>query len=246
MEITSLFLYIAVEGDTVASIAVKFRTTRDDILRHNPMLRFREPIAGQPLKISDNRESINNEISNKREMIPRPKTEFNLKNTLQKIAFYTKEAIQSKAFFYENIAPIKNALDDLYLSILSTYYKIKSPELLNIIRTKISNITDKLIDFVDVIREKSTDAIQKYKAGIKKIINELKVALKLYASKIDGTQAIELLERMLESWNLFTLKTVSKKFEEAEQIFGKIILTFEEISQLLDNTKDSALNLTKK
>lgn len=242
MKTHPLFLYIAQPGDTVDHIAVKFNTTAEDVRRFNPVLKVREPHAGQPINIFDLRDLVRNKET---EMLL-SETETNIRMLWSKIAFYIKESILSNIFFQENLLEARAALEKLFLNLIQTYYKIKDPEIANIIKSKLININDKFIDFVAVAKEKNAIAIQNYKNELETLCYDFTQFLLNNAQNIDEAKTMDFYMFANDLWQYFILRILTKKYDQAQEIFNKILENYDNFAISLEIDKKISFEGLKK
>lgn len=208
---TKMQLYVVQPNETIKSISNKFKLDEGELIRLNPILKYSHIHRGQPLNIP---------IIESRD-IP-PKITACVDNqcllTYMYHVFAIKESILAKMFTPDYLPAIMDSLKKSVDSIIECIDKhIPLANRYNI-RAIVVELEDELLTFVDLVTTNDKSGIIKFNNHI----NDLMDNIEELGKDVVEISNVNLLE-IFKKWQLFILKMIAKKHEEAEIIFIDIV-----------------------
>ncbi len=210
-----IILYVVKPGDSIESIALKFNTTKENILRLNNGIKYHNIYPGIPLNIESYLEE--NNITNQRHELQ----ENNWLLLLYKKIIYIRSSILFSLF----IPSLKNEMNKKVKDIISEFYnqkKEKDSESLQI---------EQFEHYLIGANEEIASALANNDVNkAKNLISNKKRKKKEYLEYLESLNnssiwknEIQLMKDIDELWLVFILKYSSKQIEEAENAFDKIL-----------------------
>lgn len=212
-------LYVVQPNETTSDIARKFNTNEDEIKRLNPTLRYSRPHAGQPLNIAiEERDSNAN-----------PSVYDSCILVFHEYLFIQKQTILAHIYLpeYESaLLKTFNKLTEQVVDCINKHIKISNDYDMKQI---LQEFEYELVNFADVIRTKDQKAIKKYNQHMDDLINNF-----IQLSIVNTTKPREtILHDITKKWQMYTLKLLAKKYDEAEQIYNEIQKIYVNLAELI-------------
>lgn len=208
-----IILYVVKPGDSIESIALKFNTTKENILRLNNGIKYHNIYPGIPLNIEsfideDNPSSERNESKDNYWSL-----------LLNKKIIY----IRSSLLFSLFIPSLKNEMQKKVKDVTKEcYFQNKDHESLQL---------EQFENYLIIANEEIATALGENDViKVKDLINNKKRTKKEYLDYLESLNhssiwknEIQLLKDIDELWLIFILKYSSKQVEEAENAFNQIL-----------------------
>lgn len=213
-KIGKIILYVVKPGDSIESIALKFNTTKENILRLNNGIKYHNIYPGIPLNI----ESFIDEDGSSSERNES-------KNNYWSLLLYKKIIyIRSSLLFSLFIPTLKNEMQKKVKDATKECsFQNKDRESLQL---------EQFENYLIIANEEISSALgEKNVIKAKDLINNKKRKKKEYLDYLESLNnssswknKIQLLKDTDELWLIFILKYSSKQIEEAENTFNQILI----------------------
>lgn len=214
-------LYIVKQNENLAEIADKFNTSKEEIIRYNPSLRYKNVYKGQPLNIliRESEEVVNLDI---RPQETRSNTEdqSSVRLGLMKYSYALKDCLQIKVIYPKGLKSYKEELDSVLSSLRNETEKFG-----NKFVNSLSSFADTLIDFADSIYRKD---IVSLKEGLNRMKRDGTDLLEASQRSPEDIESRNIVDSVVELWRDLVLAL-------AELDFRKVINKFKEILRFYDN-----------
>lgn len=212
-------LYVVQPNETTSDIARKFNTNEDEIKRLNPTLRYSRPHAGQPLNIAiEERDSNAN-----------PSVYDSCVLVFHEYLSLQKQTIFAHIYLPEYESALLNTLNkltDQVVDCLNKHIKITNDYNMKLI---LQEFESELVNFADVIRTKDPNAIKQYNKHMDDLINNF-----IQLSIINTDKPKEtILHDITKKWQMYILKLLAKKYDEAEKIYNEIQTIYVNLAELI-------------
>ncbi len=207
-------LYVVQPNENINSICSKTQMSKEDLLRLNPILKVSSPHAGQPLNIL-----IYERDSNEEDF------ELECPALFIKHVYLLKQLILSKIYVKDYLYASNKPLHDnnAYL-VKCVEFHIDLPNNYNFIQI-MEEFQNNILDFIDIVDRKDQNALNSYKSTTKDLMNSYdQLEIKNVDSKAINT--------IMKNWQLYIIKLMGNKPEEAENIFSNIEKQYRDISNL--------------
>ena len=217
-------LYVVQNNETVDSIAKKFNINSQDIIRLNPILKYSTLHAGQPINILVPDIQIPTNSEQKRQNLDCPQI------------FATHVGLIKQLIISEIFVPnysittntsLKESNDAIILCIEQTH------QTANIYNYKIliEEMQNELLTFISIVKSKYSSALLKFNKHVDNLIANF-AQLGILPFKGETDSALEM-KTTMKMWQMFVLKLIANKFDDAEKIYKDLEKQYIEIAKKL-------------
>ncbi len=200
-------LYIVKEKDTLKSIALEHKTSIEEIIRLNPITKYRL-IEGQPLILLKDNQKENDKI---------------LKPSLSYVdlcvfAFYLKETMLS-SFYYPFLKDyLKKKTKNTLFYILQKLDQYNQDEI-----NQINTYLDELLSLPEILKKKDETLLLDYEKRLRNFNEHFSILMSKNQMAYQKDVMKKTLRSLLDRIQLYALKAYAQKGEEAEDIFISIL-----------------------